>query len=343
MIPYSEKTSVNLGPHTTVFALLEAYPFLSDQFFAPRDLRGARISPTAQTRRARVTCLAEVASDRDVSWRELARDIGDEIARVTGRSPQIIDSESAGGSDDARLGEMRSIAARLEDGGSLLELARELRGVTEGLDVAESAALDVALGAAAEATQGAADRRLEAAAGRPAGVASEAPPEGHPLDNLRREGLRARGLCSGMRGELERLGGSPSRRRWREACPSVTSLVDGLSCVESHFRRVQQAWFPALAVLGVEGPAALMSDRQAEALESLRRLRLAVLRDDAAFVVENGTRLTELLDDLLTTEEQVLAPLAERHLSPSDWAAVRELEDGVAWKLIPAPPPWPGV
>ncbi len=64
-------------------------------------------------------------------------------------------------------------------------------------------------------------------------------------------------------------------------------------------------------------------------------------RDDAAFVVENGARLTELLDGLLTTEEEVLAPLAERHLSPGDWAALRELEDGVPWRLVDPPPPWP--
>ena len=32
----------------------------------------------------------------------------------------------------------------------------------------------------------------------------------------------------------------------------------------------------------------------------------------------------------------MLAPIAERALSPADWAAVRELEDGVGWALIAA-------
>jgi DUF438 domain-containing protein len=111
--------------------------------------------------------------------------------------------------------------------------------------------------------------------------------------------------------------------------------------VEQRFRRQQQAWFPALAVLGVEGPAALLGDRQAEALEYLRRLRRAVAREDAAFVVETATRLLGLLDDLLSADEEVLVPLAERHLAAGDWVAVREMEDGLGWALIPTPPPWP--
>ena len=178
MIPYSEKTSFSLGPHTTVFALLDTFPFLSEGLLGSLALRGAVTTPSGKGRWARVTCLADVAADTDVSWRQLARDIGDEIARATGRSPQIIDGENGADSDDARLGEMRDIASRLEDGGSLLELARELREVTDGLDVAESAALDVALGADLEATRGAADRRLEAVADLPGGVAVAVPPDG---------------------------------------------------------------------------------------------------------------------------------------------------------------------
>jgi hypothetical protein len=86
----------------------------------------------------------------------------------------------------------------------------------------------------------------------------------------------------------------------------------------------------------------LVRDRQSEALEALRRLRLAVAGDDAGSTVENGIRLLDLLGGLAATEEQVLAPIAERAFSPGDWAAVRELEDGVGWSLIAAPPPWPG-
>jgi hypothetical protein len=115
----------------------------------------------------------------------------------------------------------------------------------------------------------------------------------------------------------------------------VARLVERLSGVESCIRGEQQSWLPVLAVLAVEGLAALMRERWAEAFEALRRQRLAVARDDAGSTVENGTLLLDLLDELAATEEQALAPIAERSLSDDDWAAVRELE--VGWSLITTP------
>jgi DUF438 domain-containing protein len=243
--------------------------------------------------------------------------------------------------DDRRVAELHDIAAQLEEGGSLPDLAARLAKATEGLGALESAALERALAAADREARAAADERVRAAAEPPPAAVTDAPAPGHPLDNLHREALQLRRVREGLGAELERLGGSPLRQRWREARPQVGRLVERLSQVERRLRRQQQAWFPALAVHGVEGPQALMGDRQAEALESLRRLRLAVARDDAAQVVENGSRLLELLSGLLSLEEQVLVPLARRHLSPADWAAVRLMEDGVGWALLPPPPPWP--
>jgi len=339
--PREDPTGIILGPRTTVFALLTAYPFL-DQFLLAYGEAFLRLgTPGGRTGWARKITLDDVALDMNVTWRRLVREIGDEVTRVIGRGPAVVGSRSPVAVDDWRLVELRGIAARLEAGGSLVELAGNLRDVTAGLDSAEALALDRALAAAVDEARSAADRSVETAAGESADAIGSQLPRGHPVDTLRREAVMMRQLCADLRAELARLGGSASRRRWRASRSLVERLVRRLSEVEQRFRRQQQAWFPALAVLGVEGPAALMSDRQAEALESLRRLRLAVARDDAAIVVETGTRLLELLDDLLSIDEQVLVPLAERHLAAGDWAAVREMEDGLGWSLIPAPPPWP--
>jgi len=228
----------------------------------------------------------------------------------------VSDARRAVAGDDGRLTELREIAARLEDGGSRVELAARLRDVTTGVDAQEAAALDRALEAAAAHARAAADRSVQTAVGLPADAVVSGPAEGHPLDSLRRDGMQAAVLCAGLRAERERLGGSPSRRRWRAGRPVVARLVERLFGVESRVRREQQAWFPTLAVLGEERPEALMSDRQAQALEALRLLRLAVARDDAGSAGESGMRLLDLPDGLAATEEQVLAPLAERTLSP---------------------------
>ena len=328
-----------IGPRTTVWALLQAYPFLEPFLLARVGRLEALADDRARTRWARVMTLDDVGLRLNVPWRQLVREIAAEVERGVGRPARVADAPRRILDDERRLGELRDIVDGLEEGGSLLEMAERWRVATADLEQAESAALDTALSEAAVARRAAGERAVQAAA--EAGSGTLASPPGHPLETLRREAGQIRKLGAGLKRELERLGGSPTRRRWRQEKPLVSRLVDRLSAVELRFRREQQAWFPALEVHAVGGPQALLVARQTEALETLRRLRLAVERDDAASVAEAGGRLVDALEDLLAQDERLLEPLALRHFSAGDWAAVRELEDGVGWGLIPPPPAWP--
>ena len=329
-----------IGPRTTVYALLQAYPFL-ESFLLVR-VRGfeALRDERARTRWARVMTIDDVGLRLNMPWQQLVREIAAEVERGIGRLPRVADAPRRIVDDERRLGELRDIVDGLEAGAPLLEMAARWRAATDDLEQAETAALDAALSAAAVAGRAAADRAVAAAAGS-GDAALVAPPSGHPLDTLRREAGHVRQLSAGLKAELDRLGGSPTRRRWQREKPLVSRLVERLSAVELRFRREQQAWFPALAVHGVDGPQALLEVRQAGALETLRRLRLAVDGDDAASVAEAGARLVDALEDLLAQDERLLEPLATRYFSSDDWGAVRELEDGVGWGLIPPPPAWP--
>jgi hypothetical protein len=329
-----------IGPRTTVHGLLQAYPSL-EPFLLGR-VRGfdALRDERARTRWARVMTLDDVGLRLNLPCQQLVREIAAEVERFTGRPPRVADAPRRIIDDERRLGELREIVDGLEAGAPLLEMAARWRAATDDLEQAETAALDAAFSEVAVAGRAAAYRAVAAAAD-PAAAATAAPPPGHPLDTLRREAGQVHRLSAALRAELERLGGSPPRRRWQRQKPLVSRLANRLSAVESRFRREQQAWFPALRVHAVAGPQELLEARQAEALETLRRLRLAVEGDDAASVAEAGTRLVDALEDLLAQDERLLAPLAVRHFSSGDWEAVRELEDGVGWGLIPPPPAWP--
>ena len=335
---FGRSQDILIGPRTTVWTLLQAYPFL-ESFLLAR-VRGfeALAEDQARTRWARVMTLDDVGVGLNVPWQQLVHEIAAEVERGVGRPARVADAPRRIVDDERRLGELRDIVEDLEAGGSLLEMADRWRAATSDLEQDESAALDMALSESAVEGRTAGMRAVQAEAG--AGTLAS-PPPGHPLETLRREAAQVRQLSAGLKRELERLGGSATRRRWRLEKPLVSRLVDRLREVELRFRREQQAWFPALEVHAVDGPQALLVSRQSEALETLRRLRLAVERDDAASVAESGRRLVDTLEDLLAQDERLLEPLALRHFSPGDWAAVRELEDGVGWGLIPVPPVWP--
>lgn len=327
-----------IGPRTTVFTLLAAYPFL-ETFLLGRVRGFERLSDErAHTRWARVTTLDDVALRLNVSWAQLGREIAAEVELETGRPSRVAGAPRRIVDDGRRLAELRDIVDGLEHGGSLDQMTARWRAATADLEKAEEAALDAALSWEAAAGQLAGTRSVRLAAEAGAGAA---PPPGHPLHLLRREAELLRQLSAGLETELELLGGSPTRRRWRRQKPLVARLVERLSGVELRFRREQQAWFPALAVHGIHGPQALLAGRQQEALETLRRLKLAVERDDSASAAESAARFLAEADDLLAQDERLLEPLAQRHFSESDWAAVRELEDGVGWALLRTPPRWP--
>jgi DUF438 domain-containing protein len=335
----SRTQDILIGPRTTVYALLVAYPLLED-FLLARVRGFERLSDErARTRWARVMTLDDVALSLNVSWLQLGREIAAEVELETGRPPRVADAPKRIVGDGRRLGELRDIVAELEGGASLQLMAARWREATADLEGAEEAALEAALSGEAVAGKEAGARAVRAAVEPADGL--PAPPPGHPLELLRREAELLRQLCWGLQAELDRLGGSPSKRRWQQEKPLVARLVERISGIELRFRREQQAWFPALAVHGVEGPRSLLAGRQREALETLRRLRLAVEHDDASSAAEAAARLLAEVDDLLAQDERLLEPLAQRHLSAGDWIAVRELEDGVGWALLQAPPRWP--
>jgi len=327
--------TIVLGPRTTVHALVAAYPQLT-AFLSSYDAAFARLGEVrGRVSWARIVTLGDVALEMNVSWRRLVHDLAAEVRRRCGSAPPTVDDPLEVGAGDPRVSELRDIAAELERGGSLLELAARLQAVTAGTDAREAESLIAAVRAAAsEAGRGV---RVAAGVGDPLGGL----PEGHPAASLAREGAQLDVLDAALCAALERLGGSPSRGRWRAARPHVSRLVDGLGALELRVRRERQAWLPVLERRGGAVAMQLVRDRQDDVLDTLRLLRLALAADAAASVFEHGRALHARLRELASCEEQVLLPLAQGTLTLREWAEVRAGEDAVGWSPAPPPPRWP--
>lgn len=333
-----ETTTIVLGPRTTVYALVSAFPDLLE-FLPSYDAAFGRLQDArGRVSWARIATLGDVALEMNVSWRRLVRDLATEVRRRTGRGPRTVDDPRDVSATDPRLGELRDIAAELERGGSLLDLAARLDVLTAGHDAGETEALAAAfkVGSAA-ATVG----ELVLREPHGPGAVLDALPEGHPIESLGREGAQVEVLAAALSDELERLGGSPSRGRWRAARPLVARLVDRLAGVETRVTREREAWLPTLARNGAGDAALLVRDRQDDVLDGLRLVRLALAADDPPSVLDRGRTLHARMRELSACEEEVLVPVAERVLTQRDWAEVRRAEDLVGWSLIPEPPRWP--
>jgi hypothetical protein len=330
-------TTIVLGPRTTVHAVVSACPELVEYLPAYDAAFGRLRDARGRVSWARITTLGDVALAMDVSWRRLVQDLAAEMRRRTGHAPRTVDDPPRAGAADPRLGDLREIIAGLERGGSLQDLAARLDALSSGQDAGETEVLAAAFGEGWGAEGG--EPVLRAPYGF--GDLLEALPEGHPIQSLGREGAQVDVLAAALGDELERLGGSPSRGRWRAARPLMVRLVDRLAGVEARVRRLRQAWLPALERNGAGDAAGLVRDRQDDVLDGLRLMRLTLGAEDPQPVLEHGRLLHARMRELSACEEEVLVPIAERALTPRDWQEVRLLEDAAGWLLIPPPPRWP--
>ena len=69
-----------LGARTTVFAVLQSYPFLEEFLLAYHPAFGRVAGPGGRAGWTRMTTLGDVALEMDVSWRQLVRDVSAEVA-----------------------------------------------------------------------------------------------------------------------------------------------------------------------------------------------------------------------------------------------------------------------
>ena len=331
-----------IGPRTTVWTLLQAYPFL-EPFLLAR-VRGfeALADEGARTRWARVMTLDDVAVRLNVPWQQLVREICGRGGARRGRPPRVADGGAApdrrrlsGGSASCTTSSVSSRPAarcsRWRSAGAPPRPTSSRRSRPRW--TLRSRRRPPVWGAAGA-------RAVEA--GAEAGGTLTSPPPGHPLETLRREagqvarwpprsGASSSGLAVLPRGDA---GGrrSPCRAPGRAALGRGAPLPPRAAGVAACARGPRRRRPPCAARGAPDGDARDPAPRAPGH---------AVERDDSASVAEAGGRLVDALEDLLAQDERLLEPLALRHFSPGDWAAVRELEDGVGWGLISSPPAWP--
>ena len=320
---------------TTLYALLEEYPFLATSLSARHPVF-ARLGDRASARRwTRVATLQEVATTMDIPWLDLAREVQEEVRSVTGAAPAIAE---AAPSDDRRLrDDVRDLVLELERGAPLGDLAARLDELTPGMDAEGVAALARERGMDAVASAGTAAW----AAGPPteSAAAHAALHPGHPIRALQQECSRLADLAQVVMEVVDRLGDPLDGARWAEARKPFGSLVARLGEIAVQSRRLRLAWYTTLASRVGPSVPAVVAERLGEAVAALDKLRAAVSTGDAGAVTAQARAAITHVRRALAAEEELLVPAAFQALDEDDWEAVAEQERVVGWALDPGQAP----
>jgi hypothetical protein len=315
---------------TTLFALLEAYPFLEDFLVARHPAFGRLAGPGRGRGWARVATLGQLATAMDLPWLEFLRELRAEVQRQTGVAPAI--AEVANGAADPRLHDaLREALRDLERGAALDELAARLDRRTQGLDAAQVAALARGAGMSAAGAESMMPSGPLQPADVPATRLSLSP--GHPVRALLEEGARVRDLTSHVEDLLDGLQGSKGAERWSRARPALAGLLRRLVEVERQARRLRQAWYATVSSRGGHAVTVLVDEGLSAAVDGVRHALAVVEKGDREPAMTASRSAGSLVLDALAAEEELLVPVALSSLADDDWEAVAEQERVVGWAL----------
>jgi DUF438 domain-containing protein len=311
-----------LTTRMTVYTLVDEYPCIEGFLESYHPELQRVVARDALVTRGRVTTLAQVAPRCMVAPAKLVRDIQTEIERQTGARPAIAADGEAIAADRALLAALRAIVDDLYAGATLSELAPRLEALTASVDPEAVSAMERAI--QTELVGDADARMLDAAHVQVISEAYEAQltgaANGHPLESLRAGSRRVSAAARRFGQVLTALGRPPARSRWETRAGAGRAAFECLAEAEQHFDRVATILLPALERRGRPAASTLLLPRYQAVRALLRRVRLALDRDDVGVVADAGAQLVAECAALAALEDKVVLPLARACLSNEDWA-----------------------
>jgi DUF438 domain-containing protein len=149
-------------------------------------------------------------------------------------------------------------------------------------------------------------------------------PPGHPLHTFGLENEAIAGVAGEMRELLNTLSAEDfgsTLTRWRE-------IHERIMEVEKHYARKENILFPYLEQHGVTGPSQVMWGKDDDIRVMMKSLRQALVVEEASaeewqVVVEQiAVPMLDQIEEMITKEERILFPMAQKKLTPEQWGAI---------------------
>ncbi len=329
---------MNPTADTKVHDLVERYPYLLD-FLAGYAPEFAKLkNPVLYNTVARVATLEAAAKMADTSLESLLDELRTQIA-----THEIIAEETAGTGgapavDPAlrlkRQEKLKEIIRRLHDGADVSEVKADFDALATAVDSLEIATMEQALiaeGMPVADVQRLCDvhvsvfkESLEAAA---AATPSPTISDDHPVALYERENRIAEKLVVELRAAVS-----------DGSIEAISTGLERLAPLATHYRRKENQLFPALERHGIEGPTKVMWGLDDDIIGRLKTAGALARSGDAASLRAMLPELLTMIDDMIYKEEKILFPTALQVITDAEWQgmAAGDAEIGYAWIEGPA-------
>lgn len=319
-----------ISPTTNVYALTEAFPFLTEALAKAFPKFAPLKSPALRATLGRMATLERAADMAGIPVEELLRKVAD-LVRQHGAEIAVAGAEPEG-DRTAKVAALKGIIEKLHAGGSLEEARREFETVAGTATAAEIAEMEQALirgGMPVESIQRLCDVHVNVFRGSLDKQESPPPPPGHPVHTYMAEN-RA----------LEQVA-----NRWTALCRAVESdsppAADALAAelrqlagVEIHYARKENQLFPALEKHGFTGPSKVMWAAHDDIRSRIKAVRAALIAGDLRQVAADGLELVRQMSEMIYKEEKILFPASLEKIAPAEWAAIRAGDDAIGYVFV---------
>ncbi len=333
---------MKISPKTKILELTKEFPFLVD-FLADYhpSFAGLR-NPVLRNTLGRVANIAKVAAMGETPLDELLMALKQRI-EDEGAGPVELDIADMPPSDAERQEALKVIIRDLHAGTSVAELKTRFAELIEDVGPAEIAAMEQALideGMPQEEIQRLCDVHVEVFKETLDQIELDALPTGHPVRTFMDENVALGKVCEALNKLLTGLCEPAKTGRLELVREELTSLLDKLGEVNTHYIRKENQLFPYLEKNGISGPPQVMWGIHDQVRAELKDVRKALGNSDADELAKLGQALTTKVVDMIYKEDNILYPMSQSVLSEAEWVEIRAGETDIGYALIEPGDEW---
>jgi len=175
--------------------------------------------------------------------------------------------------------------------------------------------------------------------------ASQAIPDGHPVDVMIKENAELKKVARQIQSILDRIESGESADPMVETMP-LRALYNQLFDVDKHYQRKEYLLFPYLEKQGITGPPKVMWGKHDEIREqikgSMEILKTeGITREEWLAAIQMVLRpAVRAVVDMTTKEEEILFPMAMDKLTEADWYEIHKQSIEIGFCLYDPPVAW---